>query len=34
MVSKQVTQQILDFVQCVFTTYLRLALPPPTLGNI
>lgn len=28
MVSKQVMQQILDFVQCAFTTYLILALPP------
>lgn len=34
MVSKQVTQQILDFIHFVFTTFRRLACPPPTLGNI
>lgn len=28
MVSKQVTQQILDFIQFVFTTFRRLACPP------
>lgn len=28
MVSKQVAQQTLDFVQCVFAIYLRLAMAP------
>lgn len=34
MVSKQVIQQILDFVQCVFTIYLRLTMAPSFRQNM